>query len=71
LIKLPDDEMIDPAVALGAQYFDRFADTRVERIGDLDLKFQTPGSMALARPARARAGSPAPSATRPVATASR
>ncbi len=60
--------MIDPAVALGAQYFDRFAHTRVERIGDLDLKCQTPGSMALARAAPARRISPCPPLARVLAS---
>ena len=60
--------MVNPAVALGAQYLDGFASARVERVGDPDLKRRTPGSMALARAAPARAMSLCPPLARVLAS---
>jgi hypothetical protein len=54
-IRLMDDEMITSRMPLGADNTDEIAASRMIRIGDLRLKSQTPGSMTLVRPARAKA----------------
>jgi len=53
MVRLADDQVLGAGVALGADGHDRLAVARMERIVDLDLKPQTPGSMTLVCPASA------------------
>lgn len=53
-IGLADDQVPGAGVALRADHLDRLTAARVKRVEDPNLGRQTPGSMALLRPAPAR-----------------
>jgi hypothetical protein len=56
--------MLLAAMQLSAENAHRVTASRMKRVEDLHLKSQTPGIMALARPASANRISPQPSARR-------
>jgi hypothetical protein len=60
--------MLFATVLLAAENTHSVTVSRMKRVEDLHLKTQTPGIMTLARPASAKAGSHARSATRPAGT---